>query len=121
MEITYGEPFQRPNSWTKSRQIVLRVFLLAILSHLFALRFLFLPTHATSCNFFSALLYTVKDKGGKPDRKPHPLSYGLKNPNRNVKSGELSRVFPETSKKLYVHEFSFRALCYGEQRKLIAG
>ncbi len=26
------------------------------------------------------LLYTVKEKGGKPDRKPHPdLPYGLRN------------------------------------------
>jgi hypothetical protein len=26
---------------------------------------------------------TVKEKGGKPDRKPYPLSYGLRNPYRN--------------------------------------
>jgi hypothetical protein len=26
------------------------------------------------------LLYTVKEKGGKPYRKPYPLSYGLRNP-----------------------------------------
>ncbi len=52
---------------------VLRVFLLAIKSYLysFALRFLFLQTHATSYSFHSALLYTVKEKGGKPDRKPN--------------------------------------------------
>jgi hypothetical protein len=25
------------------------------------------------CSFYSALVYTVKEKGGKPDRKPHPL------------------------------------------------
>jgi hypothetical protein len=67
---------------------VLRVFLLAIQSHLysFALRFLFLQTHATSFSFFSALLYTVKEKAGKLDRKPHPLFYGLRNPYRNLKS-----------------------------------
>jgi len=67
---------------------VLRVFLLAIQSHLysFALRFLFLQTHVTSYSFCSALLYTVKEKGGKPDRKPHPLPYGLRNPYRNLKS-----------------------------------
>jgi hypothetical protein len=28
--------------------------------------------------------YTVKDKGGKPDRKPHPLT---RNPYRNLKFG----------------------------------
>jgi hypothetical protein len=56
-------------------------FLLAIQSHLysFALRFLFLQTHATSYSFFCALLYilyTVKEKG----EKPYPLSFGLRNP-----------------------------------------
>ncbi len=52
---------------------VLRVFLLAIHSHIysFALRFLFLQTHATSFSFCSALLL-VKEKGGKPDIKLHP-------------------------------------------------
>jgi hypothetical protein len=32
------------------------------------------------------LLYTVKEKGGKPDRKPYTLLYGLRNPYRNLKS-----------------------------------
>ncbi len=32
------------------------------------------------------LLYTVKEKGGKPDRKPYPLPYGLRNPYRILKS-----------------------------------
>jgi hypothetical protein len=31
-------------------------------------------------------LYTIKEEGGKPDRKPHPLSYGLRKPYRNLKS-----------------------------------
>jgi hypothetical protein len=67
---------------------ILKVFLLAIQSHLysFALRFLFLQTHATSYSFYSALLNKVKEKGGKPDRKPHPLSYGLRSSYRNLKS-----------------------------------
>jgi hypothetical protein len=57
---------------------VIRVSLLAIQSHVYisALRFLFLQTYTTSYNFYSALLYTVKQKGGKPYRKPH----GLRNP-----------------------------------------
>ncbi len=40
----------------------LRIFLIAIHSHLnsFALRFLFFQTHATSNSFYSVLLYTVK-------------------------------------------------------------
>ncbi len=45
--------------------------------------FLFFQTHATSC---VKLLYTVKEKGGKPDRKPYPLPYSLRNPYRNLKS-----------------------------------
>jgi hypothetical protein len=32
------------------------------------------------------LLYTVKEIGGKPDRKPYPLPYGIRNPYRNLKS-----------------------------------
>ncbi len=31
-------------------------------------------------------LYSVKEKGGKPERKSYPLSYGLRNPHRNLKS-----------------------------------
>jgi hypothetical protein len=52
----------------------------------FALKFLFLQTHTTSHSFCSVLLYTVKEKGGKPDRKTHPLPYGFRNPSRNLKS-----------------------------------
>jgi hypothetical protein len=57
---------------------VFRIFLLVICSHLYslALRFSFLQTQATS----------VKEKGGKPDRKQYPLPYGLRNPYRNLKS-----------------------------------
>ncbi len=29
---------------------------------------------------------SVKEKGGKPDRKPYSLPYGLRNPNRNLKT-----------------------------------
>ncbi len=84
----------------------LRVFLLAIQSHLysFALRFLFLQTHVTSYSFCSALLYTVKEKGGKPDRKPHPLP---RNPYRNLKSENSQDYAQKNPKKLYVHEFGF--------------
>ncbi len=66
---------------------VLRVFLLAIHSHLYSIasRFLFLQTHATSNSFNR--FYTVK-KGGKPYRKPYryPLPYDLKNQYRNLMS-----------------------------------
>jgi hypothetical protein len=66
---------QRPNSWAKSRQ-VFRVFPLATQSHLysFALRFLFLQTQLNLFQFLQCVvLYNVRENGGKPDRKPHPL------------------------------------------------
>ncbi len=46
-------------------EIKTKVFLLAMQSHLdsFALRFIFLQTHTTSYSFYSALLYTLKEKG----------------------------------------------------------
>jgi hypothetical protein len=49
---------------------ILRVFLLAIHSHLYRFALRYLQTHTTSYNFYSSqLLYTVKGKGGKPDGK----------------------------------------------------
>ncbi len=32
------------------------------------------------------LKVSVKEKGGKPDRKSYPIPYGLRNPYRNLKS-----------------------------------
>jgi hypothetical protein len=32
----------------------------------------------------TVLLYTAKEKEGKPDRKPYPLSYDLRKPYRNL-------------------------------------
>jgi hypothetical protein len=62
---------------------VLRVFLAAIHSHIysFAWDFYFfkLTEHLT-------VSFSVKEKGGKSDRKPYPLPYGLRNPYRNLKS-----------------------------------
>jgi hypothetical protein len=31
-------------------------------------------------------MYTVKEKGGKPDIKPYPLPKVLRNPYKNIKS-----------------------------------
>jgi hypothetical protein len=36
----------------------------------------------------------VKEKEGKPDRKPHPLPYGLRNPSRKLKS-EISKDYAQ--------------------------
>ncbi len=100
----------------ESRTKVLGVFLLAIYGHLysFALRFLCLQTNATSSVFQKShnllcistvqLLYTVKEEGGKADRKPYPLPYGLRNPYRTLKI--MPRNLNEM--KSYVHEFGFR-------------
>jgi hypothetical protein len=77
---------------------VFGVFLLAINSHLysFALRFLILQTHATSSRV--QLLYNVKEKGGKPDRKPH--HFGLRNPHRNLKSKTSQDYAQKSQQKL---------------------
>jgi hypothetical protein len=89
---------------------VWRLFLLAMLSHLysFALRFILLQTHATSYSFYNAFLYAVKEKGRKPDKKPPtPPSLWFKKSTQKPQVWELKRLCPETSKKLYVHEFGF--------------
>jgi hypothetical protein len=67
---------------------VLRVFLHASHIHLysFALRFLFLQLTQPLTVSTVHLLYTVKEKGGKPDGKPHSFLFGLRNPYRNLKS-----------------------------------
>jgi hypothetical protein len=56
---------------------VLKVFLLFTVTstYSFALRFLIFQTHAISYSFYSSVtVYTVKEKGGTPDRKPYPLT-----------------------------------------------
>ncbi len=45
------------------------------------------------------LTVSVKEKGGKPERKPYSLPYGLRNPYRNLKSEARTLTW------LYVHEF----------------
>ena len=44
------------------------------------------------------LTVSVKEKGGKPDRKPYPLPYGLRNPCRNIKS-ENSQDYQDYDQK----------------------
>ncbi len=66
---------------------ILRVFLLAIHSHLFsfALRFLFLQTQASTYSLYSSFTVYCK-KRGKSDRKPYTFPYGLRNSYRNLKA-----------------------------------
>jgi hypothetical protein len=79
---------------------VLKVFLLAIHSHLynFALRFLFLQTHATSYSFYSSA--TVKEKGGNPDRKIIPPFLWFKKSIQKTQVWELSRESPEPQQEI---------------------
>ncbi len=83
---------------------VLKVFLLVIHSHLysFALRFLFYFFKITQ-----PLTVSVKEKGGKPDRKTMPPSLWFKKSIQNLKSENSKRLCPETSALFYVHEFGF--------------
>jgi hypothetical protein len=46
------------------------------------------------------LLYIVKEKGGKPDRKPYALLYGLRNPYRNLKSLRTLKIMPRNFNKI---------------------
>ena len=65
-----------------------RAFLLAIQSHLysFALKFYFFK--------ITQPLVKLKEKGGKPDRKPYPLSYGLRNLIKTTSSLRLLKIIP---------------------------
>jgi hypothetical protein len=77
----------------KIRTKVYRVFFLAFHSHLysFGLIFIFFQTHAPSYIYFfkltQPLRVSLKEKGGKPYRTPHPLPCGLSNPYINLKFG----------------------------------
>ncbi len=78
---------QRPNSWRKSIQKSLE-FSSLLFTVTSALPWDFYFFKLTQSHTISRvqLRYTVKETGGKPDRKPYPLSYGLRNPYRNLKS-----------------------------------
>ncbi len=56
------------------------------------------------CIYTVQLLHTIKENVGKPDRKPCPVPYVLRNLHRNLKSEITSRNLNEI-----VHEFSFRS------------
>jgi hypothetical protein len=58
---------------------VFRVFLLAILSHLCLVISISIKLTQPLTVSKVQLQYTVKEKGGKPVRKPHHLPYGLRN------------------------------------------
>jgi hypothetical protein len=82
--------FAEPECLDEIQIKVLRVFLLAIHSQLYSFAFRFFIFKLTQPLTVSRvqLLYTVKEKGVKPVKKPYPLpyGYGLRNPYRNLKS-----------------------------------
>ncbi len=82
-----------------------KVFLLAIHSELysFALRFLFLLTHATSYSFYSSVIVHCKGERRKTWWKTKS-PYLIHTETWNVRT---LKIMPGTSTKLYVHEFSF--------------
>ncbi len=99
----------RPNSWTKSRTKCPRIFSPCYsqtpLQH--ALRFLFLQTHETSYSFYSSVIVHSKGERRKTWQKIILPSLYLKKSIQKPQVWELSRLCPETSMKLYVHEFGF--------------
>ncbi len=90
-------------------EIQAKVFLLVIHGHLcsFALRFLFLQTHATSYSFFSSFTVHCKGEMKKAWQKLYPLFLLFKKSIQKPPVWELSISCPETSMKLYVHESGF--------------
>jgi hypothetical protein len=70
---------QRPNSWTKSLLFTVTSTVLPWNFYLFKLA---QPLKVSTVQ----LLYIVKEKRGKPDRKPYTLPYGLRNLYRNLQS-----------------------------------
>jgi hypothetical protein len=95
-----------------------KIFLLAIHSHLnsFALRFCFFKLTQPLTVSTVHLLYTVKEKGEKPDRKPYFFPYGLRI-HTETSSLRTLKIMPST--KLYVHEFGFRIHTMSEKKNKI--
>ncbi len=78
----------RPNSWTKSRQKSWEFFSLLFTVTSTALPwdlYFFKLTQPLTVSR-GQLLNIVKEKRDKPDRKPYPFPYGLRNPYRILKS-----------------------------------
>ncbi len=68
------------------------------------------------------MLYTVKGKGGKPDRKPYPLPYGLRNLQRNLKS-ENSQNYaqkPQRNFKFINSASAFSVRIHGARPRAVA-
>jgi hypothetical protein len=77
-----------------------KVFLLVVVTST-ALLEIYITSNSRSILQFLQFSYcTLKKKGGKPDRKPYPLPYGLGNPYRNLKS-ENSQVYAKKPQRAF--------------------
>ncbi len=98
---------QRPNSWTNPRQksweFSFLLFTITSTDLPWYFYFFKLTQPLTVSTVQLQLLYIVKEKGGKPDRKLYTLPYGLRNPYRNLKYENSQNE----AQKLSVHEFGF--------------
>ncbi len=93
----YISVLQMPDSWTKSRQKSIRVFLLTIHSHLcFALGFLFLQTHATCDSFYISVTVNCKIERRKTWLKTITHALWFKKSLQKSQVWEHSRWCPKT-------------------------
>jgi hypothetical protein len=103
---------QRPNSWTKSKQKCSEFSSLLFTATSTALPwdFCFFKLTQPLTVLSVQLLYTVREKGGNPDRKPYPLPYSLRNPYKNLKS-ENSQDYDQKSHRNCMFMNSASGLC----------
>jgi hypothetical protein len=64
----------------------LKVFLLVVVTSAALLEIYITSNSRSILQFLQFSYYTLKKKGGKLDRKPYPLPYGLRNLCRNLRS-----------------------------------
>ncbi len=104
----------RPNSWNKSRQKSpeFSSLLFTVSSTVLPWDFYFFKLKQPLTVSTVQLLYTVKKNGGKPYRKHHTPSLWLKKSMKKPQVWELSRLCPEPSMKLHIHEFGLWSCRY---------
>ncbi len=108
----HHEADQRPHSWTKSIQqsSELSSLLFTVSSTALPWDFCFFQLTQPLTVSTVQLQYTIKEKGEKPDRKPYPLPFGLRNPYRNLKS-ENSQDYAQKPQRNCTFMNSASGLC----------
>ncbi len=93
-----------------------------------ALRFLFLKIHTTSYSFYSSVTVHCEEKGGNPDKKLYHLSYGLRNPYRNIKyensqdyaqKQQRNCTFMNSASVSVCTVYVYTSVCYAHEYKYI--